>query len=132
MLSVLNKLTLPKDTKMPTLNFEENKNNVKFPPKNNFVVVCAIKPSSFIILFYITHNVAGHIELWPSFQVEKITNMKNRAYVFQITTPNETVCLSSDEQRNMDIFVFFLQIQTRLKDQIRGNKHLKPSQNSDL
>ncbi|WAR30509.1 hypothetical protein MAR_033051 [Mya arenaria] len=46
----------------------------------------------------------GKVELWPSFRVEKIANMKNRAYVFQITTPNETVCLSTDEQRNMDIF----------------------------
>ena len=46
--------------------------------------------------------------------------MKNRAYVFQITTPDVTICLSTDEQRNLDIFVFFLHMQMKLKDQIRG------------
>ncbi|KAH3778080.1 hypothetical protein DPMN_179533 [Dreissena polymorpha] len=73
----------------------------------------------------------GKVELWPSFRVEKVTNMKNRAYVFQITTPAETVCLSSDEQRNMDIFVFFLQIQTRLKDQIRDDYFPVQPENSE-
>lgn len=45
--------------------------------------------------------------------------MKNRAYVFQVTTPGCTLCLSAEEQRSMDLFVFFIQIQSRLKDQIR-------------
>ena len=63
---------------------------------------------------------AGKLELFPSYRVEKITNMKNRAYVFQVTTPGCTLCLSAEEQRSMDLFVFFIQIQSRLKDQIRG------------
>ena len=60
--------------------------------------------------------------------------MKNRAYVFQVTTPGCTVCLSAEEQRGMDVFVFFLQIQSRLKDQIRGNtwqSHYCPWFNSE-
>ena len=69
----------------------------------------------------LTINISGKIELFPSYRVEKVTNMKNRAYVFQVTTPGCTVCLSAEEQRGMDVFVFFLQIQSRLKDQIRGN-----------
>ncbi|XP_045195821.2 uncharacterized protein LOC123551160 [Mercenaria mercenaria] len=73
----------------------------------------------------------GKIELWPSFRVEKVTNMKNRAYVFQITTPDTTICLSTDEQRTMDIFVFFLQIQTRLKDQIRDDYFTVHPENSE-
>ncbi|KAL4219106.1 hypothetical protein ACF0H5_021689 [Mactra antiquata] len=73
----------------------------------------------------------GKVELWPSFRVEKVTNMKNRAYVFQITTPDTTVCLSTDEQRSMDIFVFFLQIQTRLKDQIKEDFFVVHPENSE-
>lgn len=62
----------------------------------------------------------GKINLWPSFRVEKIVNTKNRAYVFEVTSPDKLICLSADEQKTMDMFVFFIQIQVRLIDEIKG------------
>jgi len=59
--------------------------------------------------------------LAEGFRLEKVTNTRNRAYVFELTTGNKYLCLSSDEQRLMDMFVFVLQAQIRLRDQIKGS-----------
>ncbi|KAL3871671.1 hypothetical protein ACJMK2_039655 [Sinanodonta woodiana] len=59
------------------------------------------------------------IYLSSGYKVEKVTNLKSRAYVFELTTPETSLCLSADEQRGMDVFVFFLLIQSRLKEEIR-------------
>lgn len=61
------------------------------------------------------------LSLYPKYRVEKITNSKNRAYVFEITTPEKRLCLSANEQRTMDMFVFFLQIQHKLVPQITAS-----------
>ncbi|KAK3580173.1 hypothetical protein CHS0354_001306 [Potamilus streckersoni] len=59
------------------------------------------------------------IYMSSGYKVEKVTNLKSRAYVFELTTPETSLCLSADEQRGMDVFVFFLLIQSRLKEEIR-------------
>ncbi|CAE1286025.1 unnamed protein product [Acanthosepion pharaonis] len=71
------------------------------------------------------------LSLYPKYRVEKITNSKNRAYVFEITTPEKQLCLSANEQRTMDMFVFFLQIQHKLVPQITDDYVLVQPENSE-
>lgn len=71
------------------------------------------------------------LSLYPKYRVEKITNSKNRAYVFEITTPEKRLCLSANEQRTMDMFVFFLQIQHKLVPQITDDYVLVQPENSE-
>lgn len=47
-------------------------------------------------------------------------NAKNRAYVFEVITPARHLCLSADEQKLMDLFVFYLQSQVRLSSDVIG------------
>lgn len=71
------------------------------------------------------------LTLYPKYRVEKITNSKNRAYVFEITTPERRLCLSANEQRTMDMFVFFLQIQNKLVSQITDDYVVVHPENSE-
>jgi hypothetical protein len=49
-----------------------------------------------------------------------VTNARNRAYVFELTSQDKYLCLSADEQKSMDVFVFMLMSQLKLKEQIKG------------
>nr|KAG5690911.1 hypothetical protein BaRGS_003402 [Batillaria attramentaria] len=53
------------------------------------------------------------------FQVEKVNNTHNRAFALELTAPERQVCLSADEQATVDLLVFLLQTQVRLRDNIR-------------
>ncbi|GAB1607655.1 dual specificity protein kinase splA-like isoform X1 [Argonauta hians] len=69
--------------------------------------------------------------LLNKYRVEKITNSKNRAYVFEITTPERRLCLSANEQRTMDMFVFFLQIQRKLIRELTEDYIVVQPENSE-
>ncbi|XP_062579648.1 AF4/FMR2 family member 4-like [Saccostrea cucullata] len=71
------------------------------------------------------------VVLWPSYRLEKVTNTRNRAYVFEVTTQDKYLCLSADEQRSMDIFVFILQSQMQLKKQIKDDMVIVQPENSE-
>ncbi|XP_067662308.1 uncharacterized protein [Haliotis asinina] len=73
----------------------------------------------------------GRIWLHPSFRIEKLPNTKNRAFVFELTTPENQVCLSAEEQKAMDMFVFILQIQARLLENIKDNMIMVQPENSE-
>ncbi|KAL5012039.1 hypothetical protein ScPMuIL_010590 [Solemya velum] len=73
----------------------------------------------------------GRIHLFPSYRVEKVTNTRNRAYVFEVTTPECYLCVSADEQKTMDVFVFYLQIQTQLHDRIKEDCVIVKPENSE-
>ncbi|ESO92723.1 hypothetical protein LOTGIDRAFT_232871 [Lottia gigantea] len=66
-------------------------------------------------------NPKGEFVLWPTFRVEKSINAKNRQFSFEISTPDQQLCLSSDSKKTADIFVFLLQIQTKLKSQVQDD-----------
>ncbi|KAK3087975.1 hypothetical protein FSP39_013001 [Pinctada imbricata] len=71
------------------------------------------------------------VTLWPSYRLEKVTNTRHRAYVFELTTPEKYLCLSADEQRHMDMFVFVIQAQTQLKEQIKDDMIMVQPENSE-
>lgn len=71
------------------------------------------------------------VVLWPTFRIEKVTNTRNRAYVFELTTGDKYLCLSADEQRRMDIFVFILQSQMQLKKEIKDDLIIVQPENSE-
>ncbi|XP_048775897.1 uncharacterized protein LOC125680383 isoform X2 [Ostrea edulis] len=71
------------------------------------------------------------VVLWPSYRLEKVTNTRNRAYVFELTTQDKYLCLSADEQRPMDIFVFLLQSQMQLKKEIKDDMIIVQPENSE-
>lgn len=77
--------------------------------------ICSYKSLSHCVIF-----LTDKVVLWPTFRIEKVTNTHNRAYVFELTTGDKYLCLSADEQRRMDIFVFILQSQMQLKKEIKG------------
>ncbi|CAG2192743.1 unnamed protein product [Mytilus edulis] len=72
------------------------------------------------------------IPLLPGFHLEKVTNTKNRAYVFELTSQDKYLCLSADEQKNMDVFVFLLMSQLKLKEQIKDDFIIVKPENSDV
>ncbi|XP_064616938.1 uncharacterized protein LOC135480937 [Liolophura sinensis] len=73
----------------------------------------------------------GKIPLRPSFRVEKSMNAKNRAYVFEVITPARHLCLSADEQKIMDLFVFYLQSQVRLSGDVIDDYFIVEPENSE-
>ncbi|XP_071096362.1 uncharacterized protein [Haliotis cracherodii] len=73
----------------------------------------------------------GRIWLHPSFRIEKLPNTKNRAFVFELTTPENQLCLSAEEQKAMDMFVFILQMQARLLENIKDDMILVQPENSE-
>ncbi|BFZ20097.1 hypothetical protein BsWGS_23137 [Bradybaena similaris] len=58
-------------------------------------------------------------ELWPSYKVEKLHNARGRAFVCEITSADFHIFLSADEEKQIDVLVFLLQIQIRLKENIK-------------
>ncbi|CAG5129003.1 unnamed protein product, partial [Candidula unifasciata] len=64
-------------------------------------------------------TLTDSFELWPSYKVEKLHNARGRAYVCEITSPDVHIFLSADEETQIDVLVFLLQIQIRLKENIK-------------
>ncbi|XP_021376163.1 uncharacterized protein LOC110464966 [Mizuhopecten yessoensis] len=71
------------------------------------------------------------VHLSGGFRLEKVTNTRNRAYVFELTTAEKYLCLSADEQRHMDMFVFMLQTQIILREQIKEDFVFVKAENSE-
>ncbi|XP_050389748.1 uncharacterized protein LOC126808816 [Patella vulgata] len=73
----------------------------------------------------------GQLILWPIFRVEKGINIKNRQISFEITTPDEQLCLSGNSKKMADVFVFLLQIQSTLKKHIQDDVFCIQPEESD-
>ncbi|XP_033764121.1 uncharacterized protein LOC117345211 [Pecten maximus] len=71
------------------------------------------------------------VSLAGGFRLEKVTNTRNRAYVFELTTAEKYLCLSADEQRHMDMFVFMIQTQITLHEQIKEDFVVVKAENSE-
>ena len=81
-------------------------------------VICGPVAESFPLTVFLL--LVEKISLLPGFHIEKVTNTRNRAYVFELTSQDKYLCLSADEQKSMDVFVFMLMSQLKLKEQIKG------------
>lgn len=70
----------------------------------------------YLLLFICVES----FELWPSYKVEKLHNARGRAFVCEITSADFHIFLSADEEKQIDVLVFLLQIQIRLKENIKS------------
>uniref|UniRef100_A0A2C9M0A2 IRS-type PTB domain-containing protein n=1 Tax=Biomphalaria glabrata TaxID=6526 RepID=A0A2C9M0A2_BIOGL len=66
-------------------------------------------------------TITDSAELWPTFKVEKLKNARGRTYVCEITSPAHHIFLSVNEEKELDVLVFLLQVQIRLKSNIRDD-----------
>ncbi|KAI8770975.1 serine-rich adhesin for platelets [Biomphalaria glabrata] len=66
-------------------------------------------------------TITDSVELWPTFKVEKLKNARGRTYVCEITSPAHHIFLSVNEEKELDVLVFLLQVQIRLKSNIRDD-----------
>ncbi|KAK7475425.1 hypothetical protein BaRGS_00033306 [Batillaria attramentaria] len=98
---------------------------IQEPWKHKYFVLCRHQDKLLLRYYNRKPKHAGRahpkreITLWPSFKVEKVNNTHNRAFALELTAPERQVCLSADEQATVDLLVFLLQTQVRLRDNIR-------------
>ena len=82
---------------------------------------------SISILWYMVINFswisAETFELWPTYKVEKLRDARGRRFVCEVTSPEFHLFLSGNSESDVDVLVFLLQVQTRLKDDVRGEDH---------
>ncbi|RUS87197.1 hypothetical protein EGW08_005037 [Elysia chlorotica] len=64
-------------------------------------------------------TITDTFELSPVFKVEKLRNARGRSFVCEITAPEFHIFLSTDAEKDIDILVFLLQSQIRLKNDIK-------------
>ncbi|XP_005088836.2 serine-rich adhesin for platelets [Aplysia californica] len=60
-------------------------------------------------------------ELWPTYKVEKLQDARGRSFVCEVTSPEFHLFLSGNTEKEVDIMVFLLQVQIRLKANITEN-----------
>ncbi|XP_002731789.1 uncharacterized protein LOC100374214 [Saccoglossus kowalevskii] len=63
----------------------------------------------------------GKTKLWPHYKIEKCFGVKGKHYVFAITTPDEKLRLNAENEINLDLWVFYLQMQTKLRVDLPGS-----------
>ncbi|XP_071948854.1 uncharacterized protein [Antedon mediterranea] len=63
----------------------------------------------------------GFLKLWPHYRVDKKFDPKGKQHVFDIKTPIDTYRLMAETQPTMDLWVFYLQIQTKLRPDFPGD-----------
>ncbi|XP_059178611.1 uncharacterized protein LOC131957827 isoform X2 [Physella acuta] len=71
-------------------------------------------------------TITESFELWPSYKVEKLKNARGRTFVCEITSPDNHIFLSANAEKDIDVLVFLLQVQIRLKDNIRNLINVTP------
>ena len=91
-----------------------------------FMFEKVIKINIFQILFLIFYIVLSILvfpdtfELTPGYKVEKLRNARGRSFVCEITAPEFHIFLSADAEKDVDVLVFLLQSQIRLKNDIKS------------
>ncbi|XP_074655330.1 uncharacterized protein LOC141908932 [Tubulanus polymorphus] len=73
-------------------------------------------------------DAKGRISLWPMYRVTK--NRIDSKFVCEIRTQNQKVFIASTNQRLIDEFVYYLQTQTALKQDLEGQSFLVSPVNS--
>ncbi|XP_038063788.1 uncharacterized protein LOC119734368 isoform X2 [Patiria miniata] len=67
-----------------------------------------------------TETPKALLKLWPHYRVDKKHDESGKHYIFEVRTPLENLRLMSESETNMDLWVFYLQIQTKLRHDFPG------------
>ncbi|XP_033643459.1 uncharacterized protein LOC117303389 [Asterias rubens] len=60
------------------------------------------------------------LKLSPHYRVDKKHDATGKCFTFEVRTPDESYRLQSETETNMDLWVFYLQIQTKLMQEFPG------------
>ncbi|XP_070532707.1 uncharacterized protein [Ptychodera flava] len=71
-----------------------------------------------------TKGRKGVTKLWPHYKIEKVFTVKDRSNVFMITTEVEKFQLYAESPNLMDLWVFHLQTQTKLRNDLPGSSFI--------
>ncbi|XP_072016053.1 uncharacterized protein [Amphiura filiformis] len=66
-------------------------------------------------------NPKGSLKLWPNYRVEKKHDESGKTFVFEVKTPDEMYRLQAESETIMDLWVFYAQIQTKLRMDFPGH-----------
>ncbi|XP_025113188.1 uncharacterized protein LOC112575494 [Pomacea canaliculata] len=93
------------------LKVSKNKTLHRLPPerwKSKYIILC--RGEKLVLKCFrkkpkIRKLSSRHKEvaLYPSFKVDKLSNINGRAFAVQITSPEHQLCFSADEQSTIDI-----------------------------
>ncbi|GFR95268.1 hypothetical protein ElyMa_000939500 [Elysia marginata] len=64
-------------------------------------------------------TLTDSFELTPTYKVEKLRNARGRSFVCEITSPDFHIFLSADSEKDIDVLVFLLQSQIRLRNDVK-------------
>ncbi|XP_022085254.1 uncharacterized protein LOC110976365 isoform X2 [Acanthaster planci] len=60
------------------------------------------------------------LKLWPHYRVDKKHDEAGKLFIFEVRTPQDSLRLMADSEAVMDLWVFYLQIQTKLRHEFPG------------
>ena len=63
---------------------------------------------------------SGYLKLSSLYRIEKRPAMKGKPFVCEIVSESVQLVLASEDEKMFHLFVFFLQTQTKIKDELEG------------
>ncbi|XP_033098333.1 uncharacterized protein LOC117102208 [Anneissia japonica] len=80
-----------------------------------------------------TDEPKGLLKLWPHYRVDKKFDPKGKQHIFEVKTPETTYRLMAESQATMDLWVFHLQIQTKLRHDFPGDTfEVRPADSDEM
>ena len=88
---------------------------------NTFILLGKGKQFNVCMHFFVQHVcISGYLKLSSLYRIEKRPAMKGKPFVCEIVSESVQLVLASEDEKMFHLFVFFLQTQTKIKDELEG------------